>query len=143
MRIAAPRGGRVVADRLPAEVKRFINKHLHGFSQLELLLHLHDNPSEAVTPAMAARELRLGEEQAAGLLHDLHARGLLAVSDSEGRRQSYRYEPRTRELARQVDALAEIYPTYRHRVVQLIFSKPRESVTNFAEAFRLRKDEDG
>jgi hypothetical protein len=143
MRSAAPVDGRVVADRLPPEVKRFINKHLQGFSQLELLLHLHDNPSEPVTPAMVARELRLGEEQAAGLLHDLHTRGLLATSDSQGRPESYRYEPRTRELARQVDALAEIYPTYRHRVVQLIFSKPPESVTNFAEAFRLWKDEDG
>jgi hypothetical protein len=132
-----------VSDPLPPEVKRFINKHLHGFSQLELLLHLHDNPSEPVTPAMAARELRLGEEQAADLLHDLRTRGLLATGDSEGRRESYRYEPSTRELAHQVDALAEIYPTYRHRVVQLIFSKPTESVMNFAEAFRLRKDEDG
>lgn len=132
-----------MADPLPREVKRFINKHLYGFSQLELLLHLHANPSEPVTAAMAARELRLGEEQAASLLLDLHTRGLLATSDSEGRRASYRYEPSTRELARQVDTLAEIYPTYRQRVVQLIFSKPPDSLTNFAQAFRLRKDEDG
>jgi hypothetical protein len=131
-----------VADPLPREVKRFIYKHLHGFSQLELLLHLHDNPSEPITAAMAARELRLGDEQAANLLKDLHARGLLAISDSHERRESYRYEPSTRELARQVDALAEMYPTYRHRIVQLIFSKPPDSVTDFAQAFRLRKDED-
>ena len=143
MRIAAPEDGRVVADPLPREVKSFINRHLHGFSQLELLLHLHENPSEPVTAAMAARELRLGEEQAAALLQDLHTSGLLATCDSEGRRESYRYEPSTRELARQVDALAEIYPTYRHRVVQLIFSKPPDSLTHFAQAFRLRKDEDG
>jgi hypothetical protein len=142
MPIATPEDGRVVADPLPREVKRFINKHLHGFTQLELLLHLHDHPNEPVTPASAARQLRLGEEQAVDLLHDLHIRGLLAISDSEGR-GSFRYEPRTRELARQVDALAEIYPTYRHRIVQLIFSKPPESVTDFAQAFRLWKDEDG
>lgn len=131
-----------MADPLPPEVKRFINKHLHGFAQLELLLHLHDNPSGSVTPAMAAQELRLGEEQTAGLLHDLHARGLLEIDDSEGPKR-YRYKPNTRELARQVDALAKIYPAYRQRVVQLIFSKPPESVTNFAEAFRLRKGKDG
>jgi hypothetical protein len=143
MRIAAPEDGRVVADPLPREVRRFINKHLHGFSQLELLLHLHDNPSEPVTAAMAARELRLGEEQVAALLQDLHTSGLLATRGSGGQRESYRYEPRTRELARQVDALAGIDPTYRHRIVQLIFSKPPDSLTNFAQAFRLRKDEDG
>jgi len=132
-----------VADPLPRGVKRFVNEHLHGFSQLELLLHLHDNPSEPVTAAMAARELRLAGEQAAGLLQDLHARGLLATSDREGQQERYRYQPSSRELARQVDALAEIYPTYRHRIVQLIFSKPPDSLTNFAQAFRLRKDEDG
>ena len=134
--------GRLVGDPLSPEVRRFINKHLHGFSQLELLLHLRDNPNQAVTPETAARELRLADEQAAGLLHDLHARGLLTTDDSEGQTR-YRYEPSTRELARQVEALAKLYPTYRHRIVQLIFSKPPESVTNFSQAFRLRKDEDG
>ena len=44
----------------------------------------------------------------------------------------------------QVEGLAKIYPTYRHRIVQLIFAKPPESITNFAQAFRLRKrNEDG
>jgi hypothetical protein len=131
-----------VADPLSPQVKRFINKHIHGFSQLELLLHLRDNPNESVTPDLAARELRLGQEQAADLLHDLHTRGLLAIDTGEGP-QRYRYEPSTREMARQVEALAKIYPTYRHRIIQLIFSKPSESVTNFSQAFRLRKDEDG
>lgn len=131
-----------MADPLPPEVKRFINKHLHGFTQLELLLHLHDNPSGSMTPEMAAQELRLGAEQAASLLHDLHVRGLVEIADSEGPKR-YRYKPNTRELARQVDALARVYPAYRHRVVQLIFSRPSDSVTNFAEAFRLRKYKNG
>jgi hypothetical protein len=142
MGIAGPGDGRVVADPLTPEVKRFINKHLYGVAQLELLLHLHDDPGESVSPSMAARELRLGEEQAVDLLHDLHIRGLLAIDKSEGG-ERFRYEPTTRTLARQVEALAKIYPAYRHRVIQLIFSKPPESVTNFAQAFRLRKDEDG
>jgi hypothetical protein len=132
-----------MADPLPPEVKRFINKHVHAFTQLELLLYLHDNSTRTITPALAAREQRLDEAQAAGLLHDLHVRGLLASDASEGP-ERYRYEPSTRELARQVDTLARIYPTYRHTIIQLTFSKPPESVTNFAEAFRLRKDaEDG
>jgi hypothetical protein len=142
VRVAAREDGRVVADPLTPEAKRFINKHLYGVAQLELLLHLRDNPGEPVTPSMAARELRLGEEQAVGLLHDLHLRGLLAIDKSEGQKR-YRYEPTSRALARQVEAVAKIYPAYRHRVIQLIFSKPPESVTNFAQAFRLRKDEDG
>jgi hypothetical protein len=131
-----------VGDALTPDVVRFINKHLHGFSQLELLLHLRDNPNESVTPETAARELRLGDEQAAGLLHDLHSRGLLVTDTVDGQKR-YRYDPATRALARQVEALAKLYPTYRHRIIQLIFAKPPESVTNFSQAFRLRKEEDG
>lgn len=131
-----------MADPLPPDVKRFINKHLHGFSQLELLLYLRANFSEPVTRETAARELRLDQEQASGLLRDLHARGLLRIVDGE-EPESYRYEPKTVKLAQQVEALAEIYPAYRHRIIQLIFSKTPESVINFSEAFRLRKDEDG
>jgi hypothetical protein len=131
-----------VTDPLSPEVKRFINKHLHGYSQLELLLYLRANASEPVTPETVARELRLDQRQTAGLLQDLHARGLLTTVGRE-RLKCYRYEPKTPKLARQVEALAEIYPAYRHRIVQLIFSKTPESVTNFSEAFRLRKDEDG
>lgn len=132
-----------MANRLPDEVTRFIAKHIHGFTQLELLLFLYNNPTEQVTPAMAGRELRMGDEQTAALLHDLRSRGLLVATESEGK-YTYRYEPKTPELSRQVAALAQSYPKYRHLIIQLIFSKPAESVTNFAEAFRLRKDdEDG
>ena len=131
-----------MADPISRDVKRFINNHLHGFSQLELLLHMRDSPNEWLTAEVAARELRLGHEQAADLLEDLRSRGLLVVDDSDPPPR-YRYEPKSDELAMQVEGLAKIYPTYRHRIVHLIFSKPPESITNFSQAFRLRKDEDG
>lgn len=132
----------VMADPISPDVKRFINTHLHGFSQLELLLHLRDTPNESVTAEVAARELRLGHEQTADLLDDLHSRGLVALDDGDAPAR-YRYEPKSEELALQVEGLAKLYPTYRHRIVQLIFAKPPESITNFCQAFRLRKDEDG
>ena len=129
-----------MVDRVPDEVTRFIRKNIHGLSQLELLLYLHNDPTKEVTQETIVREQSMAPDQVAGLLHDLCSRGLAVATDREGVR-SYRYEPKTRQLARQVDALAEIYPKYRHRIIHLIFSKPSESVTNFAEAFRLRKDE--
>lgn len=140
--VGAPGLGVVMGDPISPEVKRFIHTHLHGFSQLELLLHLRDTPRESLTAEVAARELRLGHEQAADLLADLHTRGLLAVDYGDPPTR-YRYEPKSEELALQVEALAKIYPTYRHRIVHLIFAKPPESITNFKQAFRLRKDEDG
>ena len=130
-----------MVDRLPQDVTRLIGKHIHGVSQLELLLFFHSQPTREVAVEAVAKEQGMREDQASILLEDLTARGLLAVVDSEDEAR-YRYEPKSTELARQVDALAETYPTYRHAIIQLIFSKPGEGVMNFAEAFRLRKDED-
>ena len=130
-----------MAAPLPPEVTRFISKHIHGFTQLELLLYLHAQPTIEVTTKIVAHEQRMTEDQAAALLHDLHSRGLLVTRDLEGKRH-YRYEPKSKELVQQVEALAQTYPKYRHAIIQIIFSKPVESVTNFAEAFRLRKDGD-
>ena len=128
-----------MVERLPEDARRFILTHIHAVTQLELLLDLHDRPKQEVSTEMVAREHRLGDEQADDLLHDLYARGFLARSTVEDRLR-YRYQPESRELDRQVDAVAELYPKYRHSIIQLIFSRPGESVRRFAEAFRLRKD---
>ena len=130
-----------MVDRLPQDVTRLIGKHIHGVSQLELLLFLHNQPTREVSVETVAKEQGMRDDQASILLEDLTSRGLLVEADAEDEAR-YRYEPKSRELARQVDALAKIYPTYRHAIIQLIYSKPGESVMNFAEAFRLRKDED-
>lgn len=130
-----------MGKRLPDEVTRFITKHIHGFIQLELLLYMHDRPDMEATAQTVAGEHRIAEDQSEILLEDLRWRGLLVARNHEGHRR-YRFEPKTRELGRQVDAVSECYPTYRHAIVKLIFSKPAESASHFADAFRLRKDEE-
>jgi hypothetical protein len=42
-------------------------------------------------------------------------------------------------VERQVTRLAETYATRRVSVIQLIVANPMDSVTTFADAFRLRK----
>ena len=81
-----------------------------------------------------SRALVTQPEAAAGWLEDLYGRGL--ASESEGR---YRYTPSSDELDRIVDSLAESYANYRVAVIGLIFARPSERITLFADAFRIRR----
>jgi hypothetical protein len=45
----------------------------------------------------------------------------------------------TDDLDRIVDDLAESYAKYRVAVIGLIFARPSERITLFADAFRIRK----
>jgi hypothetical protein len=76
-------------------------------------------------------------ESAAHWLDDLAARGLLL--EDGGR---YRYHPSTDGTESTIDDLAESYAKYRVAVIGLIFSKPSERVTVFADAFRIRRRRD-
>lgn len=128
-------------DKLPRDVTELLSKHIHGLSQLELLLFIHADSAREVSASMAARELRMPEAQIADLLDELAQRGFLKVSERQGDKR-YSFHPTSTRFARQVDALADTWPRYRHSIIRYMFSRPPESVTNFSEAFRLRKDED-
>jgi len=52
----------------------------------------------------------------------------------------YRYQPRSMELEQTVDRLADVYAKQLVPVTNLIHSKPRTRVREFADAFKLRQD---
>ena len=119
---------------VPASVRGFISSHIVSVAQLEVLLLLR---AAADMPWLAwevARALVTQPEAAAGWLEDLRQRRL--ASESEG---TYRYTPANEELDGIVDALAESYANYRVAVIGLIFARPSERITSFADAFRIRR----
>ena len=86
-----------------------------------------------------AREFVLGEEHTAILLDRLAHTGLIAVGD-----RGYIFDPAGGKDRQAALDLANLYPTYRVRIMNLLLSKPRDAVWDFAEAFRLRQlDDDG
>jgi hypothetical protein len=119
---------------VPASVRGFIASHIVSVAQLDVLLLVRAAADKEWTASEVARALVTQPEAAAGWLRDLASRGL--VSDNEGR---YRYAPASSELDRVVDALAESYANYRVAVIGLIFARPSERITSFADAFRIRK----
>jgi hypothetical protein len=115
-------------------VRGFIASHIVSVAQLEVLLLLRAAADKKWTASEVARALVTQPEAAAGWLEDLEARGL--ASEAEGR---YRYRPASPELDQTVDALAESYANYRVAVIGLIFARPSERITSFADAFRIRR----
>ncbi|MGH2802826.1 MAG: hypothetical protein ACRDL4_07255 [Thermoleophilaceae bacterium] len=119
---------------MPAPVRRFITSHIVSVAQLEVLLLLRAARDKQWTSDEVARALVTQPEAAAGWLEKLHEQGLAVERDG-----SYRYQPSTEELDRTVDSLAESYANYRVAVISLIFARPSERITLFADAFRLRR----
>jgi hypothetical protein len=63
---------------------------------------------------------------------------LLTCADTTPPR--YRYAPATAEQERVVEDLARCYNERRVSVITLIYSKPRDHIRSFANAFRIRED---
>ena len=122
------------------ELQRFVAEHIHSVEQLEVLLLLRNSGAREWTAPEVSRALSSHPHSVETRMLDLRARGL--VESREGDHEfSFRYAPGagTGEL---VDELARAYAERRTSVINLIFSKPIDSVRTLADAFRLRKREE-
>ena len=123
---------------LPDECRAFILEHIGSVVQLEALLLLRRSGQPWTVEALA-RELRVEPNGAIVPLTDLRRRGLLRrLRDPE----RFEYAPGTAETARCVDLLDAAYQDRRVTVINLIYSRPQDAIRSFADAFRLRPDED-
>lgn len=124
---------------IPNDVRRFILESIDSIAQLEALLLLRGSPNEEWGAQKVAGRLYISEKEAASLLARLSAEGLTAFNNDKP--PLYRYQPDSDDLARIVDRLAETYSKHLVPVTNLVHSKPRTRVREFADAFNLRKDE--
>lgn len=133
----SPRESFVKSDPLPAAVRSLISERIDSVGELEALLLLRAHPGRAWTAGATAAELRTGEAGARGHLLSLHQRGLLA---REG--EAFRFTAGG-EAGDAVAALAVAYVSFPVAVVSLIYAKPNRAARSFADAFRLRRYEEG
>lgn len=124
---------------IPPDVQAFIREHLSSVAQLEILLLFHERHPDPLTVDDVAQTLRIDPTWAASEINGLRTRGLL----EEVEREKFCYGPETPRLASTVDGLAKSFSTHRVSVITMIFSKPSDSVASFADAFKLRSDDDG
>ena len=125
---------------LPTELRAFLHSCVESIEQVELLMMLRGS-ERFRTARQAASEF--GIKTPARARHDLEtlaARGLLEIRVAEDE-TSYRYRPKTEELARYCDLLAQHYITSRASVLGFVATESRQSAKRFADAFKLRKPE--
>lgn len=122
-------------SQLPDAVAHFVLKHFDSVAELEALLLMRSSGAQFWDTALLARRLYISEPEAAGVLKALHRRGLMAREDD-----TFRYEPTPNERRSEVDMLAAAYPKFLIPITNLIHGKPRASLRDFADAFRLRGD---
>jgi hypothetical protein len=125
-----------MAEDFPADVRQFIARHIESLAQLEVLLYLRQNTQRSVHPGEISNRLALNMEMSSAICADLVRRGLAIKTEA-----SFRYQTADSELDRVAGALAITYRDRRLTVTNEIYSKPRDNVKAFAEAFRLRKEE--
>jgi hypothetical protein len=126
--------------QLSEELLAFIRQHIHSVEQLEMLLLVRREKGDW-TPEKVSEEMRTALPSAFDRLADLEQRGLL-VSHRNGTGPAYRYAPKSGELEQIVSSLADAYAERKYTIIDLIFSKPIDKIRVFANAFRLRRDED-
>ena len=124
-----------MAGGIPDRVGQFIREHITSVEQLETLLLLRSDPGRAWSAAELGASLRTLPDSVSLRLADLGAHGL-AEREGEG----WRFGPTAD--GRLVDDLAACWKSRRVAVIAMIFAEPADDpVRDFADAFRLRKDD--
>lgn len=126
-----------MAANIPTEIARFIEKHITALDQLEVLLLVCALPDREWSAEAIYQVVRTTPALVVKRLEEFVRDGFLSRA---GEPPLYRYAPRSEELASQVSAVGAFYKMSRHKVVELIYSIPREPLTEFSEAFRFKRE---
>lgn len=125
---------------IPENVRQFIFSYIDSVEQLEVLLLLRARTGEVFFARAVAEELRSSEASVALRLGALARSGLIEGDETSG----YRFQARSEELGPVLTGLSDAHRTFRHKVLELIFS-PLKKARSFADAFVVtnpKKSED-
>jgi hypothetical protein len=126
-----------LANSLPDDLCRFIERHVHTLEQLEILLLLFEDPARSWSASELARELRTNVESVCIRLAPMVTDGLTAMTSPSS--PTYCYRPASERLDEQVGALIRFYRERRVAVITQIFAPPTGAARVFADAFRIKK----
>ena len=119
---------------LPIAVQHLIWNQLRSVDHVAVLLAVR---TEGATDAeKVSIRAMVTPSKTAEILEELKHRGLLTGDGTQ-----YRFEP-DEGLAGAVAQLAEMYNTRPVTLVRAIYDRPAHVIQQFADAFKLRRDED-
>jgi hypothetical protein len=125
---------------VPLDVQQFVLERIGSIAQLEALLIMRNAPDTWWPSSSMAERLYVSEQVCRFELEALKAQGLVITRQDEVG-SWFRYCPSSGELREFVDRLVYYYAKHLVPISNLIHSKPRTRVHEFAEAFSLKKKE--
>lgn len=126
----------VPSDSITPSLKQFIFRYVRSVEQVEILCLLGEDPAKIWTVAQVLRTIQSSDKSIEASLEAFCKDGFLS-SEQGG---TYRFCPKSGELNNAVLELIKAYRERRVTVVEAIYSKPADTLQDFADAFKLRKD---
>lgn len=121
----------------PEAFRQFVGKHISSIEQIEVLLMLHADSERLWSVADISGELRSSRPSIQSRLNGLVRSGLVIRRDGD----LYSYASREQYDALVV-MLRQEYTGRRFSVIEMVHSRPIHAARSFAEAFRVKDDQD-
>ncbi len=125
-----------MSSEIPDNIRDFIRKYVNSVSLLEVLFMLKRNPEKEWTAEEISSEMRTNHSYASSQLAELASFKLIKASTKKDRYQFPKNSPHV-EL---VTALEDLYNNKRPTIINYIYSQPLDSIRDFANAFKIKKD---
>lgn len=122
---------------LPDDIRRFVLTSVPSVPYIEALLLLRREAASSWTAERLASRIYVPQERAAELLEALRASGM--AEPDGGVEGAYRYQPPA-QLQGLLDSLADHYVTSLLAITDLIHSGMNRRASQFADAFKWRRD---
>ena len=126
--------------KIPDSVASFVSQQLESPVQLELLVLLMESPDRWWDASSVATELRVTKDAARHALEELASRNLLAIRLTDD--VHYQFQPGDDGLSQLMRAFKDSWRTNPVAIVQLLTERSHRSIRDFADAFRIRRDDD-
>lgn len=119
-------------------IKQFVEGRIDSVEQLHVLILLRGDAKQSWTIPSISEELRSTPSSVEMRLRKLVDKKVLAENAFEGEKILYR--PFSEETDQCVGELIDYFREKPYRVMDIIFSQPRDAIHTLANAFRFRKE---
>ncbi|MBW4548139.1 MAG: hypothetical protein KME25_27410 [Symplocastrum torsivum CPER-KK1] len=123
------------------EIQQFIRQNIKSVDYLKILLFLNENRNQKWTIYNLGKKLYLHHTIVKDTLGFFNKRGFLEVERQE-KEHFYSYNPRNEDLLSMVDQLAQLDRHYPVSLINFIYSLSRNPIQSFADAFKLKSEEE-
>ena len=125
---------------LPPLVLTFLAEHVDNLAQFQLLLRLVQGGDRWWDAASAARDVGITPQEAHAALDHLAKHNLLDIRITGDVR--YQFCPGTDDLREAAQACFDEFRRKPVQILEVVTGRPRRSLRDFADAFRIRRDDD-